>query len=178
LGVARLNRHQNDLQILFANPKSGICTIAVSEKNERYIDQPSYTALTFLDDGLHFVYQSERDGYNHLYLYTMAGRMVKQLTQGDFDVTAFYGYDADTKTYYYQAAKKSPLEREVYSLNAKKGETCITPNTGTSTILFSPKFLYSIRSFNSATQPYYAKVYDKKSVELYTVVDNDELETM
>lgn len=177
LGIARLNRHQNDLQILFANPKSGICTIAISEKNERYIDQQSYSDIKFLDDGVHFVYQSERDGYNHLYLYTMAGRMVKALTKADFDVTAFYGYDAKAKKYYYQAAKKSPLEREVYSLNAKGEVECLTPDAGTSTILFSPEFTYSIRSFNSSDQPYFAKVYDKKSVELYTVVENKSLES-
>ena len=177
LGIARLNRHQNDLQILFANPKSGICTIAISEKNDRYIDQQSYTDITFLDDGLHFVYQSERDAYNHLYLYTMAGRLVKPITQGNYDVTAFYGYDAKAKKYYFQAAKKSPLEREVYSINAKNVLECITPKAGTNDILFSPNYLYSIRSFSSAEQPYVAKVYDRKSTELYAVVENKELQT-
>lgn len=176
LGIARLNRHQNDLQILFANPKSGVCTIAISEKNEYYIDQQSYSDIAFLDGGEFFVFQSERDGYNHLYLYTMAGRMVKQLTKGEYDVTAFYGFDAKAKKYYFQAAKKSPLEREVYSLNAKGEFECITPTAGTSALEFSPNFSYSIRSYESASKPFSAKVYDRKSVVLYDLVNNSELE--
>ncbi len=176
LGIARLNRHQNNLQILFANPKSGICTIVINEKNERYIDQQSYSDIVFLEDGEHFVYQSEKDGYNHLYLYAMSGRMVRQLTQGEFDVTAFYGYDVKAKKYYYQAAKKSPLEREVYALNHKNEVECITPEAGTSAIKFSPDFQYSIRSFSSAAKPFYADVYDRKSVKLYNVVNNEKLE--
>jgi len=175
LGVARLNRHQNDLQILFVNPKSGLPAIAVSEHNDRYIDQQSYSDIVFLEDGEHFVYQSERDGYNHLYLYNMSGRMIRQLTQGPFDVTAFYGYDAKAKKYYYQAAKKSPLEREVYALNHKNVEECLSPQAGTNAALFSPNFQYSIRTFSASDQAFYAEVYDRQSTKLFTLVDNDSL---
>lgn len=176
LGIARLNRHQNSLQILFANPKSGITTIVISEENERYIDQQSYSDIVFLEDGEHFVYPSEKDGHNHLYLHAMSGRLVRQLTQGDYDVTAFYGYDAKAKKYYYQAAKKSPLEREVYVLNHKNVEECITPQAGTNAVKFSPNYQYSIRSFTSSEKPFYAEVYNKKAVKLYDLVKNDALE--
>lgn len=176
LGIARLNRHQNNLQILFANPKSGVCTIIINEENDRYIDQQSYSNIAFLDDGLHFVYQSEQDGFNHLYLYTVAGRMVKQLTKGDYDVTAFLGYDAKARKYYYEAAKKSPLEREVYSLNSKSYVQCITPLAGTNSVIFSSNFLYSIRSHSSSQKPFHASVYDKKGAQMYSVVDNEALE--
>lgn len=176
LGIARINRHQNDLQILFANPKSGLCSIVLSEKNERYIDQQTYEDIVFLEDGEHFVYQSEKDGYNHLYLYDLSGRMVKQLTSGEYDVTEFYGYDTKYKKYYFQAAKKSPTEREVYSLDAKGNLTCLTPESGTNSVIFSADYSYSIRSHSSVLQPFYAKAYDKKSNELYTIVENVELE--
>ncbi len=176
LCITRLNRHQNHLQILLTNPKSGLCTIVVSEENERYISEASYTDIVFLDDNQHFIYQSERDGYNHLYLYSIAGRMVKQLTSGSYDVTAFYAHDAKSKKYYYQAAKKNPLEREVYCLNAQYQETCLTPEAGTNAIRFSPGFSYSVRSFSSATRPFSAHVYDKKSKPLYALVNNAQLE--
>ncbi len=175
LGIARLNRHQNDLQILFANPKSGISTIIISEQNERYIDQQSYSNIYFLNDAEHFVYQSEKDGFNHLYLYALSGRLVKQLTTGSYDVTAFYGYDTKAKKYYFQAAKKSPLEREVYSLDAKNKIECITPVAGTNAIQFSPNFSCSFRSYSSVDVPLNVRVFDKKENVLYTVVDNKEL---
>ena len=176
LGIARLNRHQNNLQILFANPKSGLCSPIINEKNDRYIDQQSYSDIIFLNDGEHFVYQSEKDGYNHLYLYNMSGRMVRQLTSGEFDVTRFYGYDAVARKYYYQAAKKSPLEREVYSINSKFIHESVNKTAGTNNIVFSPNYAYSIRSYSSLLQPQFADVYEnKKNTKLYNYFNNNEL---
>ena len=118
----------------------------------------------------------KRDGYNHLYLYNISGRLVKQLTKGEYDVTEFYGYDAKAKKYYFQAAKKSPIEREVYSLDTKGRIVCLTPEAGINSALFSADFSYSIRSYSAVDQPYYADLYDNKSNLLYSVIDNKDLE--
>lgn len=178
LAIAKLNRHQNNLQILFANPKSGVCSNIINEKNDRYIDQQSYSDITFLNDGLHFVYQSEKDGYNHLYLYNMSGRMVRQLTSGEFDVTRFYGYDAVARKYYYQAAKKTPLEREVYSINSKFIHESVSKTAGTNDIVFSPNYAYSIRLYSSLLQPLNADIYEnKKNSKIYNFFNNDDLKS-
>ena len=175
LGVATLNRHQNNLQLLWANPKSGICSVVLSEDNDCYVDQQSYSNIVFLEDGEHFVYQSEKDGYNHLYLYTLAGRMVRQLTQGAYDVTAFYGYDAKHKKYYFQAAKETPLERQVYSLDSRQRLSCIMDAPGTNAIKFSPKYHYSLRFYSAIDKPLEVALYDAKQRQLYTLVDNEKL---
>ena len=63
--------------------------------------------MQFLPDGERFVFLSEKEGFNQMYLYTYVGTMIKKLTPAPVDVTAFYGYDADKKLFYYQAAGKN-----------------------------------------------------------------------
>ena len=108
LGVMRLNRRQNQLDVLYANPFTGETRPIFTEKNEKYIDEEFLDAFTYLDDG-RFVVTSERDGWSHLYLYDRLGFEKGKLTQGEYDVTEFYGYDPSQKVFYYQAAAESPL---------------------------------------------------------------------
>ena len=122
LGVFKFNRRQNNLDILLANPFTGDSRPFITEKNERYVSESFLDDFIFLPDNKYVVLNSERDGFSHLYLYDRQGFEVKQLTKGDFDVTDFYGFDAKRKLFYYQAAKETPMQREVYfvSLDGKK----------------------------------------------------------
>ena len=86
-----LNRHQNKLDIFQANPLSGVCKRILREESPEYVNEPTYQQLTFYKN--HFIMPSERDGYNHLYLYTIGGNLVKQLTKGNYDVTDLLGKD-------------------------------------------------------------------------------------
>ncbi len=107
LVVMRLNRKQNQLDVLYANPFTGESHPILTEKNSRFIDEDFLDAFTYLDDG-RFLVLSERSGWSHLYLYDRLGFAQGQLTKGDFDVTGFYGYDKTQKVFYYQAAAESP----------------------------------------------------------------------
>ena len=66
-----------------------------------------------------FLWTSEKDGYNHIYLINYSQGTEKQLTKGNWDVTKLYGYDKNTKEIYFQAAKKHPTQREIYTVNSK-----------------------------------------------------------
>jgi dipeptidyl-peptidase-4 len=122
------------------------------------------------------VLTSERSGYSQLYLYDRQGIEVKQLTNGNFDVTDFYGFDEKNKLFYYQAAKESPLRREVYfvSLDGKKNGKLSTQE-GTNRVDFSDGFKYYINYFNSTQTPNLVTLHDQKGKLIRTLEDNSEL---
>ncbi|MBN2806553.1 MAG: S9 family peptidase [Prolixibacteraceae bacterium] len=176
LAIFRLNRFQNELDLLYANPYTGDIRTIINEKNKRYIDEQFLAQFTYLDDGEHFVVMSERDGWSHLYLYKNTGFMVKQITSGKFDVTDFYGYDHKNKLFYYQAAKKSPLQREVYAVSFDgKKESNLSAKAGTNKALFSNSFLYFLNYFSSHQQPLTVTVHDAKGKQLRVLEDNQAL---
>ena len=70
-----------------------------------------------------FSYVNEQDGYAHIYLYSPTGVMQRQVTKGNWDVTAFLGYDEATKTVYYESAEESPIRRAIYKIDAKGVKT-------------------------------------------------------
>lgn len=175
LVVMRLNRHQNKLDVLYVNPYTGDSRPVLTEKNDRYIDESFLDAFTYLDDGS-FVVNSERNGWSHLYLYDKQGFEVAQLTDGEFDVTDFYGYDAAKKVYYYQAAAESPLRREVYYVGFDKKKEVkgkLSRQEGTNHTVFSNNFKYYINYFSSAKTPNYIAVYENnKGEQLRFLQDN------
>ncbi len=174
LVVMRLNRHQNKLDVLYVNPYTGDSRPIFTEKNDRYIAENFLDAFTYLQDGS-FVVNSERDGWSHLYLYDKQGFEVAQLTEGGFDVTDFYGYDAAKKVYYYQAAAESPLRREVYYISQdKKKKGKLSTLEGTNKAVFSKSFRYFINYYSSATVPAYITLHsnDKKVEQIRFLQDN------
>lgn len=173
LVVMRLNRRQNVLDVLYANPYTGDTRPVITEKNDRYISEDFLDAFTFLDDGK-FVINSERDGWSHLYLYDRQGFEQGQLTKGKFDVTGFYGYDPVKKVFYYQAAAESPLRREVYFISQdgkKSGKISTQP--GTNSVVFSKGFKYYINYYSNSTTPELITLHENnKGTRLRVLQDN------
>ncbi len=174
LAIFRVNRAQNKLDILLANPETGKTKILLTEKDKYYLEDAIYDQIQFLPDN-QLIIVSERDGYKHLYLYDMNGKLKKKLTSGNYDVTQFYGYDPENKLFYFQAAKESPLRREIYSVNLKGKITKLSSRKGTNEAEFSRTFKYFINYFSNATTPYYITVNNSKGKEIRTLVDNSEL---
>lgn len=146
-----MNRHQNHLKLLLADPTTGECSTLYEETNKYYLDLHD---VTFLADGSGFVVQSEKSGFNHLYLYGMDGHEVHPLTKGDFDVTAFYGVDAKNGQVFYQAASESPMRREVFSVKLSgKGRKKLAADEGWNIAQFSDTHDYFVRSFSSLNAP-------------------------
>lgn len=173
LAVMRLNRLQNQMDILYANPYTGETHEIFTEKNKRYISEDFLDAFTYLENG-NFVVLSERNGWSHLYLYDKQGVEIAQLTDGKFDVTEFYGYDAEKKVYYYQAAAESPLRREVYFISQdKKLKGKLSTMEGTNRAVFSSNFKYYINYFSSSKVPNYITLHEtKKNQQIRFLQDN------
>jgi dipeptidyl-peptidase-4 len=160
LCITRLNRHQNKLELLLANAQTGTTKQLLEEENQYYVD--IHDNLTFLKDGKHFLWTSEMDGYNHIYLYNMNGKKLQQITKGDWEVTSFYGLDEAAQTLYYQSTEKSPMERQIYATSLKgKDKKAIAGEKGWNDGQFSSTFQYLILEHSDANTP-----------PVYTVVDN------
>lgn len=173
LVVMRLNRHQNNLDILLANPYTGDSRPLITEKNNRYIEVGFLDDFTFLDNG-NFVVTSERNGWSHLYLYDNQGFELAQITDGEFDVTDFYGYDVAKKIYYYQAAAESPLRREVYFISQdKKKKGKVSTLEGTNKVVFSKNFKYYINYYSNSTTPNLITLHENKKGELIRVLQDN-----
>lgn len=175
LVVFRLNRLQNQLELLKTNSLTGQSEVMFKEINKYYIDEGNFDNIQFLPDGQHFVMTSERDGWNHLYVFNMTGNLVNQLTTGDFDVTEFYGFDQDKKLFYYQAAGLSPLGREVYSVSWDGKSKMLTEGRGTHSADFSSSFKYYIHKWSSAASPTVYTLFDAAGKKIRVLEDNQKL---
>lgn len=175
LCVFNMNRHQNELELLLANATSGKTTVLLKEKNQWYID--IHDDLTFLEDGEHFLWLSEKDGFNHVYLYDMKGKLVNQITKGDWEVTAFHGVDEANKTVYYQAAKTSPMQREIYTSSLDGSKTkMLTKGEGWHRAQFSSTFDYYVDNYSTMEKAPVYTVFSKKGKKVRVIEDNADME--
>ena len=151
LSITRLNRHQNHLELLLANPDNGEIQLLLEEKNQTYID--IHDNLKFLEDNKRFIWTSEVGGRNHIYLYDLSGKRLKSITEGDFDVTEVYGINEKTSYVYYQAAVPNPSDRSIYKvkLNGKSNQL-LSGGGGHYNASFSKDFSYYLLTKSKANE--------------------------
>ncbi len=151
VSVQVLNRHQDNLDLIFVDATTASPKVVLNEKDKAYVDVTDN--LTFLKDNS-FIWTSEKDGYNHIYLYDKNGKLKNQVTKGNWEVTSYYGFDEKTKTVFYQSVEKGSILRDVYkiSLDGKK-KVKLSSQVGTNAATFSPDFTYFINTYSSVTTP-------------------------
>jgi len=159
LCIMKMNRHQNNLQFLLADlskdhPYGIELNTIYEETAETYIEINDN--LVFLKDGRQFLWNSQKSGYNHLYLFDMSGKQVRALTTGNWDVIDFKGIDESTGTVYYTSAEEGPTEKHVYSvsLDGKKKKKLST-KAGYNDAIFSATYKYYINYHSDANTPSY-----------------------
>ncbi|MEP7196219.1 MAG: S9 family peptidase [Saprospiraceae bacterium] len=151
LCVTWLNRQQNKLRLILVNTKKNSSRILFEENNKYYIDL--HDNLVFTRDGKNFLWTSEMNGTNQLYCYDMNGKLERQITSGDLELTEFYGMNEDESILYFQRAENRGLERKIYSIT-RNGEklTCLSLNEGVNQAKMSigaKYFIISNSSINS-----------------------------
>ncbi len=177
LAVMTLNRQQNQFNMYYINPKSGVSRLILHEENKCYVDSEWLNSIHFLADG--FTYVSEQDGYSHIYLYSPTGVLRRQVTQGNWDVTAFLGVDEKTNAYYYESAEESPIRRSVYKIDAKGKKTKLSTGVGMNHAVFSDNFAYFVNTYSNANTPARITVNETKSLkELRVLQDNAKLKNL
>lgn len=164
------NRHQDNLQVWVANPRSTECRCIVTDEVKPYVADKTYTLFKTIKDG--FILMSERSGFAHLYQYNLLGTLKREIGKGQDIITDFYGYDEKTGTYYYQAQDGGPLRTGVYKCDAKGKVTSISTEPGQNSAIFSGNFKQLMLTHHSAaTPPTYTLRNDKGKV-LKTLQDN------
>lgn len=177
LSIVRMNRPQNKLEILHGNVNSGDTEVVLTETSDTYVDINYNDNLTYLANNKGFIRTSEESGYKHVYLYEMNGELVRQITEGNFDVEELVGYDPKRKLIYYVSTEDSPLERQFYSIGIKgKNKQKLSRKAGVNAINMNPDFTYYIQYHSSATEPLTVTLHKAPSGEQIKVLeDNEEL---
>ena len=173
LAIMTLNRHQNRFDLYFCNPRSTVCKLAVRDVAEQYIKEEAYGSIQFYPEN--FVMMSERDGYNHLYLYSASGNLIKQITKGAYEVKEFLGWDKKSNTYYYTSNEGSPLRTAIYKIDAKGRKTKLSTREGSNQAIFSKNLKYYINTFSNIQTPPVITINDNTGKTLKTLVDNQKL---
>lgn len=177
----RLNREQNVLDLLYGDPTTGETEQVLRETEDTYIDITD-DKLTFLDGGAHFVFLSERSGYNHAYLYENDGTEVGPITGGAWEVTQFHGVDQESSTAYFTATRDTSLERHLYetdvSMNSREAAQevrRVTSRSGWHTINFSTDWAYYIDQYSAAGTPPTWTLHDVEGNRITVLEDNSTL---
>lgn len=158
--VRTLNRLQTELDFYYVDRTTGAATYIMKDTNEGWINMSD--DLYFTKDGKYFITSSERDGYEHLYRFTMDGKLANQITKGNWrlssSATAFWvkqaiaGVDEKKGWIYFGSLEKSSLEKHLYRINMDgTGMKRLTEETGTHMISMSPNTQYYFDRFSSVT---------------------------
>lgn len=152
LSIQKLNRQQNKFELKLADVTTGRTKVILTEMETTWVDVRN--DLTFLKKSDNFIWSSEQDGYLHLYLYDLNGRLVRQLTAGKWDVEKLLGVDEGSGIVYFTASVTSPLERDVYAVRLNgSGFKRITREAGSSSANFAPNFSIFLHTFSDANTP-------------------------
>lgn len=172
LMVLRLNRLQNELNLLLGDASTGKTTPVYQEGNQYYIEETNYDHFIFIDNN-RFLMTSERSGYYHVFLHTL-DRSAKftELTTGNWDVTDVFGYDELTGLVWFAAATSSPINREIWTVDLKGKMRKVSDEEGTHRPQFSTNFKYYIDNFSDANTPSVYTVNKPNGKVIRTIEDN------
>lgn len=171
--IALLNRDQNHMKLNKYDTQTGELVKTLFEEQSEIYVEPKHPLYFLESNSGYFVWFSERDGWQHLYLYDTDGQLEKQLTSGEWGVTALLGEDKKGKTLYFNATKDSPLESNGYSLDLNSGKIQrITPDHGKHNVLVSNSGKYFIDSYSSTDVAREYKVIDNKGKTVRVILEN------
>src|SRR5205809_719897 len=149
--LTRLNRHQNRLDLLLADATTGAARVIMSDSDSAWVDanQPRWIA-----GGRQFLFVSERDGYDQVYLFNRDGSLVRRVTPGGWDVFELLGVDEQSKVLYFTGAIDGPLARPLLRVGLDgKGLARISTEAGTHGVQFNPTFQMYVDTYSRAGVP-------------------------
>ncbi|HPE55524.1 MAG TPA: S9 family peptidase [Bacteroidales bacterium] len=165
--ISLLNRDQNHLKLNKYDVKTGdLVKTLFEESSDKYVEPENPLIFSESLPG-RFLWFSERDGYNHLYLFDTEGNLIQQVTKGEWVVTNYLGTDPKGKMVYFSATKESPIEQNLYSIELKSGKiTHLSPDHGTHRGMVSHSGKYIMDAYSSTdVASEYKMLNDKGAVE-------------
>ncbi|MBL4734700.1 MAG: DPP IV N-terminal domain-containing protein [Flavobacteriales bacterium] len=202
LSIQRMNRHQNKLELLIADVNSGKVKVVLTEKRDTYIKIAD--DLTFLSDDKTFIWTSDKDGYNHIYHYSLAGKLIRQVTSGNWEVASYLGYDQVTNRIFYIGAESyrkgartageyvmadyrvkdtelkppiaNPIVRNLYTVDLKGSDkTLLSTRSGDNRASFSKGYHFYINYHTDANAPVNVTLHQADGKKIRVLEDNKEL---
>ena len=159
--IGVLNREQNHLKFNEYNAVTGDFIQTIFEDQDEQFVEPQGPAYFLPDNPDQFIWKAQRDGYYHLYLYTISKGTCKQLTHGNFVITDFNGFSKDGSKIYYRSTEVSPLERHCFMMDIRSGKvTKLTKEHGTHDIVPSGNGKYFLDFYTSTDVPYNVDLQD------------------
>ena len=170
VAIFTLNRHQDNLSIYMANPLSTVCQLVIQDKVDKYFKEEAMANIKIIDR--HILMPSDRDGYMHLYLYTLGGQLKRRVTRGNYEVTDVYGYDEATGDVYYAANELGPQDKQVYVAHQNGKTERLTAREGYNSATFSAGYKYFINTWSDINTPVVYTLNNNSGKVLSTLVDN------
>ena len=173
IAIFTMNRHQDVLRIYMANPLSTVCQLAIEDKVDKYIKEDVLADVKITDK--HILLPSERDGYNHLYLYNLNGQLQRQIVKENYVVTSVYGYDEQTGDTYFAANPNGPTDQQVMVAHANGKTELLSAKAGVNRAVFSQNFKYFINIWSDVDHPTQYTLCQNNGKTLLTMIDNQQL---
>ncbi|MCG8578502.1 MAG: S9 family peptidase [Bacteroidales bacterium] len=173
--IAELNRGQNHMQLKKYDAESGEYVSTLFEEKDECWTEPQNPALFIPGKNGDFIWQSQKDGFNHLYIYSADGQLKKQLTSGNWEVTKVMGFDKSNKYIFIESTKEEAIERHAYKVSLASGKTTrVTNEAGVHSVKISSDGRYALTTFSSLNVPSVTNLNDTRGRKIRTlqVVEN------
>lgn len=178
IALVTLNRAQNHLKLYFFNVRTGERHVVMQEKNRTWV--AIFNFYTGVDDMMYFpdhtkefFWVSDRSGYYHIYRYGYDGKLLNQVTRGDWDVIKVTGIDPGAKTLYYLSAEASPLQQQLYSIRFDgSDERHLSAEPGYHEVNMAPNTKYYLDAYSSTGNPPVVALRDQVGKTLKVLGDN------
>jgi dipeptidyl-peptidase-4 len=171
--LTRLNRHQNRLDLMLADVRTGSSRVIMTDEDDAWVEQQE---PRWIDDGQQFLFLSERDGYSQLYLFRRDGSLVRKVTTGEWDVAAVRGVDERNDIVYFTGSMESPLTRPLYRIGLNgRGLRRVSAEGGTHTARFNPTLTMYVDEVSTAAAPPVQTLHGADGQVIRTMDANEEL---
>ena len=175
LSVQVMNRLQNQSEFLLVNAAANAYRLVFRESSKTYLEV--HDNLKFLSKGEYFLWSSEKDGFNHAYIYRVDGKNSNQITGGNWDIDAIVGFDEAKDLLYYTSTEVSPLERHLYTYNQKGDKKCLSTKPGVHKIIMSDDLNYYMDFVSQAGAPIEVSLHKSDGTLIKVLKDNSKLKS-
>ena len=152
--MAILNREQNHYKLNEYDALTGKYVKTLFEEKDDKYTEPLHPMLFVKNNPKQFIWQSRKNGFNHFYLYSIDGTLLKQLTKGNWEVKAENGFDSKGENLFFHANEQSPINQDFYSVNLKSGKiTRLTKDNGFHTVAVNKAGDFLVDNFSSCYTP-------------------------
>ena len=166
------NRKQNDFKVLYYNHLTKKYSIVYSEKDKAYVEIENQKFYIFSNNN--FLISSEKEGFKHLYYYEKTGKLLKKITQGNWEITDFYGVNEKTQTIYYQSNERGSINKDIYSISIDgKNKKLLSNQIGVNNAIFSLDYSIYVNEYQSANTPPIVELFDTQTAKSLITLSND-----